>query len=69
MCRVLNICLIFGDIVHLRTWDAGQVGLGQVGCRKGWMQERTDAGKVVCMKGGTPKGGSQGWRDTGKEGS
>ena len=28
------------------------------------MQERTDAGKEGCMKGG-----SQDWRDTGKEGS
>ena len=34
------------------------------GIRTGWMQERTDAGKEGCMKGG-----SQDWRDTGKEGS
>ena len=43
--------------------------LGQVGCRKGQMQERTDAGKEGCMKGGMQKGGSQDWRDTRKEGS
>ena len=26
------------------------MGLGQVGCREGWMQERKDAGKDGCMK-------------------
>ena len=34
------------------------------GIRTGWMQERTNAGKEGCMKGGSPD-----WRDTGKEGS
>ena len=33
------------------------------------MQERTDAGKEGCMKGGMQKGGSQDWRDTRKDGS
>ena len=38
----------FKYIAHLRPWDVGQVGLGQVGCREGWIQERTDAGKDGC---------------------
>ena len=50
ICRVLSICLIFEDIVHLRPWDAGQLGLGHVGCRKRRMQEKKDAGKEGCRK-------------------
>ena len=41
------------------------MGLGQVGCREGRMQEKKDACKEGCMQ----KGGSQDCRDTGKEGS
>ena len=43
--------------------------LVQVECRKGQIQEKKDAGKEGCMKGGMQKEGSQDWRDTGKEGS
>ena len=57
MCRVLNICLIFGDIVHLRTWDVGQVGLGQVDkgkdeCRKRRIHERRESRLEGYRKGG-----------------
>ena len=52
-----------------KTLWAGQVELVQVECRKGQIQEKKDAGKEGCMKGGMQKEGSQDWRDTGKEGS
>ena len=59
----MNIFVIFGDITHQRPWDAEQVGLGQVGCRKSRTQEKKDHGKDKFKTGRI-----QERRDTGKDG-